>query len=65
VDWFRECLSARRVHGVGAARPKGYPETIGYQTHRMTLNLSPSEQGEMWVLEDATCGAYETLPLAY
>ena len=44
---------------------EGYTEVIGYQTHRMTLNLSPSTPGEVLVLGDATYGAFDEYPLAY
>jgi hypothetical protein len=48
---------------------EGYSESIRVaadgESWLMTFNLSPAELFDVWVLEDAVYGAYDTYPLSY
>lgn len=44
---------------------EGYTETIGVESYDFAFNVSPFTGFDVWILEDATFGAYDTYPLAY
>ena len=43
---------------------EGYTETIGNSSYEFDFNVSPTTGYDVWVLEDATYGAYDTYPLS-
>jgi len=43
---------------------EGYTESIGDMTYTFDFNVSPTTGYDVWVLEDATYGAYDTYPLS-
>lgn len=43
---------------------EGYTETIGPESYGFEFNVSPTTGYDVWVLEDATYGAYDTYPIA-
>lgn len=46
---------------------EGYTETIGPETYRLTFNVSKrdSAKWDVWTVEDATYGAYDSNPIAW
>lgn len=46
---------------------EGYSEAIALETYRITLNVSPYDPAkfDVWTVEDAVYGAYDSNPLAY
>lgn len=46
---------------------EGYNESIGPESYEFSLNVSPVQDAflKVWILEDATYGAYDSNPLSY
>lgn len=44
---------------------EGWTEVIGPESYFFTFNVSPTRGYEVWTVEDATYGAYDSNPLAY